>query len=121
MGPKYRAKMTRGSKWPLCVSVNRDTASARHSQTSTASKIRCELTCYSTGINSLVQMSNPSEVQCIVPRLMMSLDFLITYLLCRFINRSQLIVRRNYPNAPESESELFAGDARQNDNHSLGP
>ena len=54
--------------------------------------------------------ANPSEVQCIVSRLMMSLEFLLLTCCADLSTGDQLIVRRKYPNAAESESELFTGD-----------
>ena len=52
--------------------------------------------------------ANPSEVQCILSRLMMSLGFLLLSYCADLATGDQLIVRRTYPNAPESES--FTGD-----------
>ena len=53
----------------------------------------------------------------------MSLEFLLLSCCAALSTGDKLIVRRKYPNAPESE--LFTDDCllatRQNDNHSPGP
>ena len=55
--------------------------------------------------------ANPSEVQCIVSRLMMSLEFLLLTCCADLSTGDQLIIRRKYPNAPESE--LSTGDTSE--------
>ena len=46
-------------------------------------------------------------------RQMMSLDVLLLTSCADLSTGDQLIIRRKYPNAPESESELFTGDTSE--------
>ena len=46
-------------------------------------------------------------------RLMMSSEFLLLTCCADLSTGDQLIIRRKYPNAPESESELFTGDTSE--------
>ena len=46
------------------------------------------------------------------------IGFLLLTCCADLLTGDQLIIRRKYPNAPESESELFTGDTTlQNGNH----
>ena len=73
-----------GPKRPKSVSVNRDTAQARHGQTSAALQISWESVCYSKG-------------KCTVSRPMKSLDFLCLTCCTNLWIEDQLIIRRKYP------------------------
>ena len=79
----------------------------------------CKIRFVSTGENRgkpfvwYARNANPSEVQCIVSRLMMSFDFLLLACWADLSTGGPLIIRGKYPNAPESESELFTVDTSE--------